>query len=75
MRFHPAYCYWSPVASCLPVFVCLSVHVSLLLLLVALLHVGAVPDPAVGPSNTNQKTAFPQTEKSLWLNPHRFVDT
>lgn len=69
--FCPAY--WSPATSCRPAFVCVSVHVSLPLLLFALLHVIAVPDSAVGPDSLTvqviKKEAFPHFEKSVCLNP------
>lgn len=48
--FYPAH--WSPVGSCLPVFVCVSVHVSLPPLLFALLHVITLSDSAAGYSCT-----------------------
>lgn len=44
--FYPAH--WSPVGSCRPVFVCVSVHVSLPPQLFALLHVITLSDSAAG---------------------------
>lgn len=62
--FCPAY--WSPATSCPPAFVCVSVHVSLPLLLFALLHVIAVPDSAVGPHSLTVQVIKKSSISTLW---------